>query len=255
MAKDSKRDDGDPTSDTARRRKVASSLLRAATPVSTTLDAFIARANEELQDVAAAPFKPEHREGLLLREIDELKAKLATGESRAAAAESRAAAAESRAAAAESRAVAAETRAAAAEVGAAASEARAASRGSARWGTTIAAFLVGGAAMFALSFVLPGKPAVEPVATSVAAPVVTAPTAPTVTPLTPPAPVTAVPIVEPGPVPVPVPVARPPAAVPESVATPDKVTRKPVGKPRRPAAREDSAATPKPPEDDLYNPF
>lgn len=238
MAKDSKRDDGtDPTSDTARRRKVASSLLKAATPVSTTLDAFIARANEELQDVAAAPFKPEQREGLLLRELDELKAKLA--------------AVELRASAAEARAVAADARAGAIEAGAAASEARAAERrGSTRWGLTIAAFLVGGAAMFAVSFVLPGK---EQTVAPAATPVVTAPSAPTVTPTPPPPPVTVEPIAEP--VPVAPPPAPAPAAVPEAVATPDKVTKKPVGKPRRPATREDSAATPKPPEDDLYNPF
>ncbi len=214
--------------DTGRRRKVASSLLKAATPVSSTLDAFIARANEELVDLAAAPFKPEHREGVLRRELDEVSVKLAAAEARATAAEARATAADARATAADVRA----------------SE----SRGSTRWGLTIAAFLVGGAAMFALSFVLPGKeppaPAAAPVATS-----------PPVTPSAPPPPaVTVEPITEPATVAEPAAVAPPPAPVAVPEAT-EKVTTKKAAKPRRPVAREDSAATPKPPEDDLYNPF
>lgn len=259
MTRDPKYDDGtesaepsaltDPTSDTARRRKLAPSLLKTATPLSTdrSLDAFIARANEELVDLASAPFRPERREELLLRELDELKAKLAKVEARAAAAE---------------------TRAASAEVGAAALEARAASSRGSRLGLTIAAFLIGGAAMFAVSFVLPGKDAAvatsapgvtSPVETS---PVVTSPvvTSPTVTPIAPaPTGITVQPIPEPAPVP------QPP--VPETAAKvadptppppmPEKVTKKPAGKPgtRPPAAQQDPATAPKPPEDDLYNPF
>ncbi len=201
-------------------------MLKAATPVSTTLDAFIARANEELQDVAAAPFKPEHREGLLRKELEALEAQLATASARAVAAEARAEAAERRVAAVEAQPVE--------------------RRGSTRWGLTIAAFLIGGAAMFALRFVVPGK---EDPVTPAATPVVTSPPASAITPVTPPtARITFEPLAEP------VPAVPTPVAVPEHVV--DTATKKPVAKPpRRPARREDAAATPKPPEDDLYNPF
>ena len=213
-----------PDSDTARRRKIGGSgLLEISKPVSAdrSLDAFIARANQELVEVDLAPFKPENREGALRREIEDLQAKLAK----------------------------LEVRATQAEVHAAAIEARARSP---RWGGVIAAFLTGGAAMFAVSFFLLGKaaPAVP------AAPVATSPT---VTPIAPaPTGITVQPLPEPEP-------AAPPTAVKpelvaEKVATPpvrEKGTKKAVGKTgvTKPGTHEQPAPAVKPPEDDLYNPF
>ncbi len=210
--------------DTGRRRKAAS-LLQPTTHVSTTLDAFIARANEELVEIAAAPFKPDHREGVLRRELEEISAKLSAAEARAAAAEARATEATALVAAAGARA--------------------AGSRGATRWGLTIAAFVMGGAAMLAVSLVV-RTPDHE-----------VAPPAQAVTSRPPPAPaVTAEPLAAPVPV-APAPVAVPPQVADMAVvsAPVEKVTKKPAPKPRKPSAREQGTATPKPPEEDLYNPF
>lgn len=220
-------------SDTAKRRKVGPSRLEASSPIATdrSLDAFIARANEALVEVDVAPFKSENREGLLRRELEVLQAQLAKAEARANKADMRAAVAEAR---------------------------EAENRRSPRWGLTIAAFVIGGAAMFAVSFFMPGKdPPASPAVTSPAAvmsPTVTPIATPTVTPI---APATSD-------------VALVPVRVPDHVApppSPEKITKKPAGKPvagkalagkpvaGKPGASEVAPPAPKPPEDDLYNPF
>lgn len=220
------------------RRKGASSLLnQVTTPVTveSSLEAFIAKAKEGAP-VDVSSFDPANREESLRKQIEGLTARLAAAEADARAAEARA------------------------------DEARAASKRGPRWGGMIAAFVIGGATMFAVSLLMPRTTPGE-TAPSVAAPTVTPIVPPTVTP-------TVTPIeTPPAPAPTPAPPPAPPvdptaaAAVPDQASArtgADSVTKKTVAK-RAPKAAVDPAATPpkqpdppagnSPGNEELYNPF
>jgi hypothetical protein len=226
MAADSTHDpasdaDADAPRDEAvpeQRRSPGSALLKQAgalPSVESSLDAFIAKANEKLLDLA--DFDPATRERALERERDELTQQLA------------------------------EARALLADARDAATRTEAPSRRGSRWPGLIAAFVSGGAAVFAALAWMPQDrpeaaparspaPAVEPVVrTTVPEPAAT------------PAPT---PALEPAPAPTPTP---PPTSTPAASPSPAAVSE-PVPK-KRPPPRKQSA-DPKPKGDeDLYNPF